>query len=302
MLTFAALALLAVLPRLHSDTLYDITFDQMPIGMVYSNAAGPPNDFSGYGSFYGYPSRAVVAQESLGLSNVVLVSEITNSLARLEYLMDVQSATQHLLQLTMNISFGNGPEARVSFESEISIPSQTVVHILFDRDNVLQISSRHGPIYLPITDYSTNGAYVRNKPLRLQFEANTYTRKYSISLDDQQLVHDAPFHDLQPMTKLIIATGNCLNYGNEGLLAIDDIRVTADIAPELKPTVTSISMLEEGLMLTLMNPVISLPIQIQRSQAISGDWIVATNLFTDSTNWIDSEVTTTNLGFYRVVR
>ena len=306
----------------YGTLVYDIDFNSYVPGTSYTNASGPPNDFSTF-STGGYYSVSVAHIEAsfLGLTNNTLVTQNTNVSTAASYGMTIADATSHVITLQMQLSLGtavgegaySGPNASISFSSDLEPPNQTMLGINFgsngdEVDNVpISINSLHGLIYLPTNDYSGSGIYNRNTPHALKFIVNTYTHVFSVSLDDIFLTTDAPFYGGQELKNVSIAFGDMITTGAMGYGAIDNVTLDVAIAPE---SITNQFRFVEASfasgtpVLSITNPSPTETVYIQRcNDLMNTNWLTVTNFLQSQTNWTDTTITDVwGKIFYRLTR
>jgi len=253
----------------HAELAYNITFNSIPPGTSYTNASGPPNDFSILDKSGSYSSSATVESSFLGLDDTPLVTLNTGASTRLSYGMAIAGATNHLITLQLQISLGTnflfsdygGPKASVVFESDVEPPNYTYISTFFGSSypaaeiNGVSVFANHGLIYLPTNDFSAGSTFNRNTPYTLKMIVNTFLHIFSVYLNGSPIAIDAPFNGGQELKKVTISFGDMGTTGAMGYGAMDDITLDIELVPELKPAFLS-SGIENGLItLSLTNPI-----------------------------------------------
>ena len=101
----------------HAQTLYNITFSQFTIGTVYTNASGPPNDFSAYTPGGSNPSgvfSVIFPAFTINLTNQPLVCN-NAGLGVGNFSMQMGSVSSNTVTLNMQLQLDSKVGATVAF-------------------------------------------------------------------------------------------------------------------------------------------------------------------------------------------
>lgn len=281
------------------ETLYDITFSQFPAGSEYTNASGPPWDFSSYGR--GWADYAQVVSNFAGLPDQPLLSMTTGVSSRSVYTMDAQGYTNHVLTLSLDISLeapppeSNGPTAEIGFCSETGVGAEeTAVQVLLGwsltnggspRCTHAEVVSREGPNYLPTILFATNSSFVRGAATRLDIAINTRSHEFWVHLGGASLAGACPFGSSQEIVRAAVAVG--FFYPPYGAGAgIDNIRLNVESA--MRPYLSSAAVLDSALSIGATNLTIGSTNHLLFTPSLTDPaWATASTFeaTSTSTNW-----------------
>jgi len=218
----------------NSQTLYNITFSQFTAGSVYTNASGPPGDFSSYvtnGFNASGVSSYIFPGFGINMTNQPLVCN-NAGLGVGNFLMEMGNVSSNAVSLNMQLVLDSVVGATVSF-GQSGPPGSSITAIMLKfpetSTNTMQVQSLDGPIGSPTVLYSFATNLVRGN-LNLQsisVSLNLPTHTFGLTVNGISLANNAPIGFSQPIDQAAIGIGDTEAQGNGGTGGIDNILLTA---------------------------------------------------------------------------
>jgi hypothetical protein len=218
----------------NSQTLYNITFSQFSAGSAYTNASGPPNDFSSYvtsGSNASGVSSYILPVFTINLTNQPLVCNNPGQGVG-NFLMQMGSASSNAVALNMQLQLDSTVGAAVAFGQSGS-PGSNVTSITLSfpdaATNTVQVQSVDGPTGSPTVLYSFSTGLVRSNLQNIGFSLNLPAHTFSLIVNGVSFASNAPIGFARPITQAGISIGDINNLGiaGAGNGGIDNIVLTA---------------------------------------------------------------------------
>ena len=293
------------------DELFHITFDDFLPGATYTTESGPPADFSFISRVN--DASSIIESSHLGLTNKPLVAQSGGGRSQTWYLMDMIGITNHIISLTLDLSASseideNGmysPQILIGFDSRASwVIDSTVIIVHLGKvpntTNGLVIYTLSGNRHASEEVIHYSGVFTRNAPIRLFMEVNTYTRHFSVSMNDEPLVTLAPYSGVMALEYAVISS--LFTDSEEGSCAFDNITLNSIIAPESMTAIDNFTIINGFPVVRYTNAPFNKQVLIQRSDNIKpATWTTLTNAIQGSNYWADESVPVDwNILYYRL--
>jgi hypothetical protein len=222
----------------NAQTLYNITFSQFSPGSVYTNASGPPNDFSSYaisGSNAVGVSSYIVRAFTINLTNQPLVCN-NAGLGVGNFLMQMGNVSSNVVTLDMQLQLDSVVGATVAF-GQSGPPGSNVTSIILSfpetSTNTMQVQSVDGLSASPTVLYSFATSLVRTNLQNISFNLNLSASTFSLTVNGVSLASNAPIGSSQPLTQAAIGIGDTDGIGVGGNGGIDNIMLAAVPIPNI---------------------------------------------------------------------
>jgi hypothetical protein len=221
-----------------AQTLYNITFSQFTIGTVYTNASGPPNDFSSYAPSGANPSGVssyIFPAFTINLTNQPLVC---NNAGRGvgNFSMQMGNVSSNAVTLNMQLQLDSAIGSAVTFGQSGPLSSNmTSVTLSFPETSTgtMQVQSMDGPTNSPTVLYSFATSLVRTNLQNISFILNLPAHTFGLIVNGVSLASNAPIGFNQPINVARISIGDTESLGNGGNAGIDNIVLTAGPAASI---------------------------------------------------------------------
>jgi hypothetical protein len=215
-----------------AQVLYNITFSQFAPYTVYTNASGPPNDFSSYvttGSRASGVSSAIVPVYTIYLTNQPLVcNNIGQGVGN--FLMQMGNLSSNAVTLNMQLMLDSTNGTTVGFgQSGPSGSNVTSITLSFPQTatHSMQVQSVDGPTNSPTVLYSFATTLDRTTLQNISFSLNLPARTFGLTVNGVSLASNAPVGASQPLNQAAICIGDIDSSGVDGTSAMDNIVLTA---------------------------------------------------------------------------
>ncbi len=226
-----------------AQTLYNINFSQFAIGTVYSNASGPPNDFSFYAPSGANPAGVscyIFPAFTINLTNQPLVCN-NAGLGVGNFFMQIGSVSSHAVTLNMQLQLDSasgfgGVGAMVVF-GQSGPPGTNVTSIILSfsegATSTVRVQSVDGPSGSPTVLYSFATSLVRSNLQNISFSLNLPAHTFRLTVNGASFASNAPIGFNQPISQAEISIGDIEGVGNGGNGAIDNIVLKAEPAASI---------------------------------------------------------------------
>jgi hypothetical protein len=215
-----------------AQTLYNITFSQFTAGIAYTNASGPPNDFSSYatsGSNAVGVSSSILPAFTINLTNQPLVCNNAGQGVG-NFLMQMGNVSSNAVTLNMQLMLDSVVGATVAF-GQSGPPGSNVTSITLSfpqtATSTVQVQSVDGPSGSPTVLYSFAIGLVRTNLQTIRCSLNLPAHTFSLTVNDVSFASDAPIGFGRPIDQAGISIGDTDNLGTGGTGGIDNIVLTA---------------------------------------------------------------------------
>jgi hypothetical protein len=221
-----------------AQSLYNITFSQFTAGTIYTNASGPPNDFSSYttsGSNSVGVSSFIVQAYSPGLANKPLACN-NAGLGVGNFFMQMGNVSSNVVTLDMKLMLDFTVGATVAFgQSGPPGPNLTSIILSFPETStgIMQVQSVDGPSGSPTVLYSFSTSLVRTNLLAISFSLNLPASTFNLAVNGTSLASNAPIGSSQPLNQAAISIGDTASLGTSGTAAMDNIALAAVPMPNI---------------------------------------------------------------------
>ncbi len=222
----------------NAQVLYNITFDQFPVGSSYTNASGPPNDFSSYtisGATPGGVGSFIFPSFTANLTNQPLVCNNAGQGVG-NFSMQMGNVSSNVVTLNLQLMLDSTVGATVAFgQSGPPGPNVTSIILSFSETSnaTMQVQSVDGPSDSTTVLYSFATNLVRTNLQVISFSLNLSASTFSLTVSGVSLASNAPIGSRQPITQATISIGDTDNLGSGGIGAIDNIVLTAVPVPNI---------------------------------------------------------------------
>lgn len=222
----------------NAQTLYNITFSQFSPASIYTNASGPPNDFSSYVTSGSNPvgvSSFIFPAFTINLTNQPLVCNNAGQGVG-NFLMQMGNVSSNVVTLDMQLMLDSVVGATVAF-GQFGPPGPNVTAIILrfpeTSTNTLQVQSLDGPSGSPTVLYSFATSLVRTNLQNISFNLNLLKSKFSLTVNGVSLASNAPIGSSQPLNQAAIGIGDTDGIGVGGNGGIDNIVLAAVPIPNI---------------------------------------------------------------------
>ncbi|HXI83108.1 MAG TPA: hypothetical protein VNL17_03345 [Verrucomicrobiae bacterium] len=221
----------------HAQILYNITFGQFSPGTTYTNASGPPNDFSAYAPGGSNPSGvfSVIFPAFLNLKNQPLVCNNAGQGVG-NFLMQIGNVSSNAVTLSMQLQLDSVVGAKVTF-GQSGPPGSNVTSITLNypetTTNIVAVQSVDGPTNSLTALYSFATSLVRSNLQNINFSLNLPARTFSLSINGVSFANNAPIGSSHPINQAGISIGDTDGLGNGGSGGIDNVVLTAGSAASI---------------------------------------------------------------------
>jgi hypothetical protein len=228
---------------IQAQTLYNINFSQFAPGTIYTNASGPPNDFSFYapsGSNSGGVSSVVFPAFSINLTNQPLVCNNAGQGVG-NFFMQMGNVSSNVVALDMQMMLDTTVGASVAFgQSGLPGSNITAITLSFPETSTgtMQVQSVDGSSVSPTVLYSFSTNLIRTNLQNISFRLNLQSSTFSLIVNGVSLASNAPIGRQQPITQAEISIGATSGLGTGGSGGIDNIVLAAVPVP----TISNISL------------------------------------------------------------
>jgi len=222
----------------NAQTSYNITFSQFPLVSVYTNASGPPNDFSSYaasGSNAAGVSTYIFPAFTINLTNQPLVCNNAGQGVG-NFSMQMGNVSSSVVTLNMQLMLDSTVGAAVAFgQSGLAGSNVTSIILSFPETSTgtMQVQSVDGPRASPIILYSFATNLVRTNLQNISFSLNLPSFTFSLSVNSVSLASNAPIGSHQPLDQAEISIGATGGLGTGGSGGIDNIVLAAVPVPNV---------------------------------------------------------------------
>ncbi len=234
----AGLLGLLVPEKSSAQTLYNITFSQFAAGSVYTNAGGPPSDFSSYapsGTDAPGVYSEIVQFYSTSLTNQSLACNNAGQGVG-NFLMPMGNVASNIVTLNTQLLLDSVVGATVTF-GQAGPPGSNVTSIVLSfpetSTNTMQVQSLDGPSGSPAVLYSFSTGLVRSNLQNISFSLNLSTSMFSLMVNGVSLANNARIGPHQPLNQAAISIGDTAGNGTSGTGVIGDTVLTAVPIPEI---------------------------------------------------------------------
>lgn len=222
----------------NAQSLYNITFSQFAAGTVYTNAGGPPSDFSSYapsGSDAMGVYSEIVQYYSPSLTNLALACNNAGQGVG-NFLMSMGNVSSNIVTLNTQLLLDSVVGATVVF-GQTGPPGSNVTSIILSfpetPTNTMQVQSLDGPSGSPTVLYSFATGLVRSDLQNISFSLNLSTSMFSLTVNGVSLANNARIGSHQPLNQAAISIGDTAGTGTSGTGVIGDTVLTAVPIPEI---------------------------------------------------------------------
>ena len=221
-----------------AQTLYNITFSQFTVGTTYTNASGPPNDFSAYAPSGSNPSGVssyIFPAFTINLTNQPLVCNNAGQ-GFGTFSMQTGNISSNFVTLDMQLMLDSTVGAAVAFgQSGPPGPNVTLIALSFPETSkgTMQVQSLDGPTNSPTVLYSLTTSLVRTNLQTISFNLNLPTSTFSLTVNGVPLASNAPIGSHLPINQAVISIGDTAGLGNGGSAGIDNIVLAAVPVPSI---------------------------------------------------------------------
>jgi hypothetical protein len=221
-----------------AQTLYNINFSQFTVGTVYTNASGPPNDFSAYAPGGSNPSgvfSVIFPAFTINLTNQPLVCNNAGQGVG-NFLMQMGSVSSNAVTLNMQLQLDSNVGTAIVFgQSGPPGANATSIVLSFPETSTgtMQVRSLDGPTNSPAVLYSFATSLVRSDLQNITFRLNLPAHTFRLTVNGVSLASDAPVGFAQPINQAGITIGDTDSLGNGGTAGIDNIVLTAEPATSI---------------------------------------------------------------------
>src|SRR6266404_4186195 len=181
----------------HAQTLYNITFSQFTPGTVYTNASGPPNDFSAYvpgGSNPSGVSTYIFPAFTMNLTNQPLVCNNAGQGVG-NFSMQMGSVSSNAVTLNMQLMLDSSVGATVAF-GQSGPPGSNVTSVTLSfpetSTGTMQVQSVDGSSNSAAVLYSFTTSLVRTNLQNISFSLNLPAHTFSLTVNAVSLASNAP--------------------------------------------------------------------------------------------------------------
>src|SRR5882724_10279060 len=150
----------------YAQALYNITFSQFPSGTAYTNASGPPSDFSAYAPSGSNPSGVssyILPAFTINLTNQPLVCNNAGQGVG-NFSMQMGNVSSNLVTLDMQLMLDSTVGATITF-GQSGPPGSNVTSITLSfpetSTGTMQVQSVDGPTNSPTVLYSFTTSCIR---------------------------------------------------------------------------------------------------------------------------------------------
>jgi hypothetical protein len=222
----------------NAQTLYNITFSQFAAGTVYTNASGPPSDFSSYvlsGSNTGGVYSAIVQVFSASLTNKPLACNSAGQGVG-NFLMQMGNLSSNAVTLNMQLMVDAAVGATVGF-GQSGPPGSNVTSVILSfpesLPGTLQVQSLDGLTASPTVLYSFSTALVRSNLQNISFTLNLPASTFSLTVNGVSFANNARIGSHLPLNQAAISIGDIAGIGVGGTAAMDNILLAAVPVPKI---------------------------------------------------------------------
>jgi hypothetical protein len=221
----------------HAQTLYNINFSQFSFGTVYTNASGPPSDFSAYapGGSNSGGVFSIIFPAFLNLKSQPLVCNNAGQGVG-NFLMQIGNVSSNAVTLNMQLQLDSVVGAAFTF-GQSGPPGSNVTSIALKypetATNIVAVQSVDGPSGSPTVLYSFATSLVRSNLQNISFSMNLPAHTFSLTVNGVSFANDAPIGFSQSINQAGIAIGDTDGLGNGGSGGIDNIVLTAGPAASI---------------------------------------------------------------------
>lgn len=223
-----------------AQTLYNVSFSQFTAGSAYTNASGPPSDFSSYvtsGSNPGGVSSVIREAFTINLTNQPLVCN-NAGLGVGNFLMQMGNVSSNAVTLNMQLILDTVPDvgATVAFgQSGPPGPTVTAITLSYSETatSTVRVQSVDGPRGSPTVLYSFATSLVRSNLQNISFSLNLPAHTFSLTINGVSFASNAPIGFSQSIDQAGISIGDIDNLGTSGNGGIDNIVLTAGPAASI---------------------------------------------------------------------
>jgi hypothetical protein len=222
----------------NGQTLYNITFSQFSPGSIYTNASGPPNDFSSYVTSGSNPvgvSSFIFPAFTINLTNQPLVCNNAGQGVG-NFLMQMGNVSSNVVTLDVQLMLDSVVGATVAFgQSGPAGPTVTSIRLSFPETSTgtMQVRSLDGPSGSPTVLYSFATSLVRTNLQNISFNLNLLKSTFSLTVNGVTLASNAPIGSSQPLNQAAIGIGDTDGIGVGGNGGIDNIVLAAVPIPNI---------------------------------------------------------------------
>jgi hypothetical protein len=221
-----------------AQTLYNITFNQFAPGTVYTNASGPPNDFSAYVPGGPNPSgvfSVIFPAFTINLTNQPLVCN-NAGLGVGNFFMQMGNVSSNAVTLNMQLQLDSKVGATVAF-GQSGPPGSNVTSVILNfsetTTTAVGVQSVDGPSGSPTVLYSFATNLVRSNLQNISFCLNLPAHTFRLTVNGVSFASDAPIGFNKPINQAGISLGDTDSLGNGGSAGIDNIVLTAEPAASI---------------------------------------------------------------------
>lgn len=236
-LVFCVIGLLGT-GETRAQTLYNINFSQFTAGSAYTNASGPPNDFSSYapsGSNAVGVSSYIFPAFTINLTNQPLVCNNAGQGVG-SFLMQMGNVSSNAVTLSMQLMLDSLVGATVAFgQSGPPGSNITAVTLSFPETatSTVRVQSVDGPSGSPTVLYSFATGLVRTNLQTISFSLNLPAHTFNLTVNGVSFASNAPTGFGQPINQAGISIGDTDNLGTGGNGGIDNIILAAGSAASI---------------------------------------------------------------------
>ncbi len=221
-----------------AQTLYNITFSQFTPVTAYTNASGPPNDFSAYAASGSNPSGVasyIFPAFTINLTNQPLVCNNAGQGVG-NFSMQVGNVSSNVVTLDMQLMLDSTVGATVAF-GQSGPPGSNVTSITLSfpetSPGTMRVQSVDGSSNSPTVLYLFTTSLVRTNLQTISFSLNLPASAFSLTVNGVSLASNAPIGFHQPINQAAISIGDTDGLGNGGSGGIDNIVLTAVPVPNI---------------------------------------------------------------------
>ena len=221
-----------------AQTLYNITFGQFTVGTTYTNASGPPNDFSSYAPSGSNPSGVssyIFPAFTINLTNQPLVCNNAGQGVG-KFSMQMGDVSSAVVTLNMQLMLDSMVGAAVAFgQSGPSGSNVTSIILSFPETSrgTMQVQSLDGSTNSPTVLYTLTTSLVRTNLQNVSFTLNLPASAFSLTVNGVSLASNARIGLRQPINQAVISIGDTDGLGNGGSGGIDNIVLASVPVPSV---------------------------------------------------------------------
>ena len=221
-----------------AQTLYNITFGQFTAGTTYTNAGGPPNDFSAYAPSGSNPSGVssyIFPAFTINLTNQPLVCNNAGQ-GFGNFSMQMGNITSSVVTLDMQLMLDSTVGAAVVFgQSGPPGSNVTSINLSFPETSkgTMQVQSVDGPTNSPTVLYAFTTSLVRTNLQTISFSLNLPAFTFSLTVNGISLASNAPIGSHLPINQAAISIGDTAGLGTGGSGGIDNIVLATVPVPSI---------------------------------------------------------------------